>query len=286
MKICATCQRKYADSLQFCLEDGTVLSSVNVPPPTVKFENPSNRPNNSMKRYLPFIIILVVLAAAVGILAMLLKGGGGGGGEASNTTFALTNSPAQPSNTGTNTPPAASAPGLTKPNVKVSSPVVLEEYGDYQCPPCGQLYPELKKIEAEYGDQLRVVFHHFPLAKMHKNALAAARAAEAARNQNKFWEMHDRLYLNQKAWAELDDPLPIFTSYARELKLNVEQFIRDMQSSEVEQRIEADVQKGTALGVTGTPTVFIDTHMLKYEATNPEGLRRGINIMLEKKAAS
>ncbi len=226
-----------------------------------------------MKRYLPFIIILIVLAGA-------------GNSNAENTPYAATNPLAQPGNSGSITQPNANDPGLTKPNVKVTSPVVLEEYGDYQCPPCGQLYPELKKVEAEYGNQVRIIFHHFPLAKMHKNAMAAARAAEAARDQNKFWEMHDRLYLNQKAWAEVDDPLPVFTSYARELKLNVEQFTRDMQSSEVEQRIEADVQRGTALGVTGTPTVFIDTHMLKYEATNPEGLRRGINIMLVKRAAS
>jgi protein-disulfide isomerase len=237
-----------------------------------------------MKRYLPFIIILIVLAGALAITLGLWRRGANS--NASNTPYAAANPPAQPANNGPNAPPVTNAPGLTKPNVKVSSPVVLEEYGDYQCPPCGQLYPELKKIEAEYGNQLRVVFHHFPLAKMHKNAMAAARAAEAARNQNKFWEMHDRLYLNQKAWSEVDDPLPIFTSYARELKLNVEQFTRDMQSSEVEQRIEADMQRGSAIGVTGTPTVFIDTHMLRYEATNPEGLRRGINIMLQQKAVS
>jgi protein-disulfide isomerase len=237
-----------------------------------------------MKRYLPFIIILIVLAGAVGITLALWRRGGNGNAE--NTPYAATNPPAQPGNNSAASQPPTGAPGLAKPNVKVSSPVVLDEYGDYQCPPCGLLYPELKKIEAEYGNQVRIVFHHFPLAKMHKNALAAARAAEAARNQNKFWEMHDRLYLNQKAWAELDDPLPIFTSYARELKLKVEQFTRDMQSSEVDQRIEADVQRGSALGVTGTPTVFIDTHMLKFEATTPEGLRRGINIMLERKAVS
>ena len=100
--------------------------------------------------------------------------------------------------------------GLTRPNVKVSSPVIIEEYGDYQCPPCGQLYPELKQIETEYGDQVKIVFRHFPLMKMHKNALLAAHAAEAARNQNKFWEMHDRLYRNQKEWSELADPRPVF----------------------------------------------------------------------------
>jgi len=177
-------------------------------------------------------------------------------------------------------------PGSTRPNVKVSSPVVIEEYGDYQCPPCGQLYPELKQIEAEYRDQVRVVFHHFPLTKMHKNAMAAARAAEAARNQNKFWEMHDRLYVNQKAWAEVADPLPTFLSYARELKLDVGRFQSDMSSNEVDQRILADIQKGAAAGVTGTPTVFLDGNMLRYEATNVEGMRQGINLLLSRKATS
>jgi protein-disulfide isomerase len=121
---------------------------------------------------------------------------------------------------------------------------------------------------------------------MHKNAMAAARAAEAARNQNKFWEMHDRLYVNQKAWAEVDDPLPTFLSYARELKLDVGRFQSDMSSNEVDQRILADMQKGAAAGVTGTPTVFLDSNMLRYEATNVEGMRQGINLLLSRKATS
>ena len=233
-----------------------------------------------MKRYLPFIIILIVLAGAVGITLALWRRNSNS--NSSNSPYAATN----PSNPAPSAPAASADPDLTKPNVKVSSPVVLEEYGDYQCPPCGALYPELKKIEAEYGAQLRVVFHHFPLAKIHKNAMAAAQAAEAARNQNKFWEMHDRLYLNQKAWAEAADPRPFFVSYARDLKLNIEQFIPDMDSNDVLQRILADQQRGAAAGVSGTPTVFIDSNMLRYEATTPEGLRKGINFMLKQRTAS
>lgn len=206
------------------------------------------------------------------------------GGENGNSTFATANQPATPGAPASQSP--AALPGSTRPNVKVSSPVVIEEYGDYQCPPCGQLYPELKQIEAEYRDQVRVVFHHFPLTKMHKNAMAAARAAEAARNQNKFWEMHDRLYVNQKAWAEVADPLPTFLSYARELKLDVGRFQSDMSSNEVDQRILADMQKGATAGVTGTPTVFLDSNMLRYEATNVEGMRQGINLLLSRKATS
>jgi protein-disulfide isomerase len=236
-----------------------------------------------MKRYLPFIIIVVTLAVAVGVFSFLWKRSSGA--SDANSTFAGTN-PTMPATSTNNGPaPGQSSPQPlpTKPNIKVSSPVVLEEYGDYQCPPCGLLYPELKQIEKEYGDQVQIVFHHFPLAKMHKNAMAAARAAEAARNQNKFWEMHDRLYRNQKEWAEVDDPRPIFISYARQLNLNIDQFTRDMDSNQVEQRIIADIQRGTAVGVTGTPTVFLDTHLLKYEATNADGLRRGINLLLTSK---
>src|SRR5437762_5003939 len=141
-----------------------------------------------MKRYLPLIIIAIVLIAAVASAAILLR-------KKSNAqptnVLSTTVSPdgASPAGANAASPAATSEVSIPKPNVKVSSPVVLEEFGDYQCPPCGMLYPELKKIEAEYGDQLRIVFHHFPLTKMHKNALAAAHAAEAARNQDKFWEM-------------------------------------------------------------------------------------------------
>jgi protein-disulfide isomerase len=238
-----------------------------------------------MKRYLPFIIIALVLIAVIGIFAFTMRKENSGADIA--TGIPNSNQPAQVAGDAAapNQSPANSA-GLTKPNVKVSSPVVIEEYGDYQCPPCGQLYPELKDIEHEYGNQVQVVFHHFPLTKVHKNALAAAQAAEAARNQNKFWEMHDRLYRNQKEWAELDDPRPVFLSYVRQLNLKEEQFTQDMASNQVNQRISADMQRGSSLGVTGTPTVFLDTHMLRYEATNPEGLRRGINVLLERKAGT
>jgi protein-disulfide isomerase len=238
-----------------------------------------------MKRYLPVIIIVLVLVGAV-VLASILWRRGSPGGD-SNATFATTTN--QPATLATSSPaPTGLAPVAmpTKPNFKVSSPVVLEEYGDYQCPPCGLLYPELKKIESEYGNQVQIVIHHFPLRTIPKHALVAAHAAEAARNQKKFWEMHDRLYRNQSAWAEATDPRPIVVSYARELGLNVEQFISDMESNLVDQRISADMQRGASLGVTGTPTVFLDTHLLRYEATNAEGLRRGINLLLESKPRS
>lgn len=227
-----------------------------------------------MKRYLPFVIILVVAVVGIGGAWALMRDKTGG---PTTNSIVVNSSPGGAESAPTEAP-------IVKPSVKIHSPVVLEEFGDYQCPPCGLLFPELKKIEGEYGDQLKIVFHHFPLTKMHKNALTAAHAAEAARNQGKFPEMHDRLYGNQKTWAEDDNARAVFISYARELGLNVDRFVRDLDSPEVDQRVNHDFQLGTARGVTGTPTVFIDGQMLRYEATTPEGLRRGINMMIEQRA--
>jgi len=257
-----------------------------------------------MKRYLPFLIILLVLVAGLGVAARLWKrstpatpNGGtpfAGNVPGAGSTTSVTNPPAGSTNPNStdrsagspNTNPTDPSAGATKPNVKVSSPVVIEEFGDYQCPPCGQLYPELKQIEKEYGDQVQIVFRHFPLMKIHKNALIAAHAAEAARNQRKFWEMHDLLYRNQKDWVDLADPRPVFVSYAKQLGLTLDAFDRDLGSNLIDQKISADMARGSAQGVNGTPTVFLDSHLLKYEATNLDGLRKGINVLLERKAAS
>ena len=237
-----------------------------------------------MKKSLPFIIIaLVLIAGVIAVIVFTRKRGGNG-----NAGAFVTNQQTQTTSAASSASPQSSpnAPtGFARPNVKVSSPVVLEEYGDYQCPPCGMLFPVLKNIEHEYGNQLRVVFHHFPLTKIHKNAMMAAQAAEAARNQGKFQEMHDRLYGTQNAWSDLADARPTFIEYARQLGLNVERFSRDMDGPEVQQRIASDMQRGSGVGVTGTPTVFIEGQMLRYEATTPEGLRQGINYMLQRKAA-
>jgi len=239
-----------------------------------------------MKRYLPFIIILLVLIGA-GTSAWILWRRANSGGD-SNRSVSQSDKSIQLMDGGkalNRAAPDSSGP-VVRPNVKISSPVVLEEYGDYQCPPCGELYPDLKKIEGEYGNQLHLVFHYLPLTRLHKNAMAAARAAEAARLQNKFWEMHDRLYRNQKAWADAEDPRPIFISYARELGLSTAQFQEDMESNRVDQAISADIQRAQSLGINGTPTILIDGHQLRAEATNPDGIRRGINVMLERKAVS
>lgn len=142
---------------------------------------------------------------------------------------------------------------------KGSTGVVLVEYGDYQCPFCGQYYPIVKQVQQKYNDQITFQFRNLPLLQIHQNAFAGARAAEAAALQNKFWEMHDKLYENQETWSASSNPLSVFTTYAGQLGLNVDTFKKDFASSKVNDIINADIKE---FGKTGqelsTPTFFLD----------------------------
>lgn len=146
---------------------------------------------------------------------------------------------------------------------KGTSGVTLIEYGDFQCPYCQQYFPTLKQIKADYGDQIKFQFRHFPLVSLHQNAFAASRASEAAGLQNKFWEMHDMLYQTadpngQSGWVASSDATAIFNQYAKQLGLNVEQFKKDFGSSKVNSAINADMAAGNKLGITGTPTFYLN----------------------------
>jgi protein-disulfide isomerase len=231
-----------------------------------------------MKRNLPFIIIGLVLVVALVGGAYLMRSSQSAQGTNNNLNVnkgVAGSSPSAPSPTPMGTP----APGAEPAHMRgeASAPVVLEEYGDFQCPPCGALYPLMKKIEGEYGTRLRVVFREFPLAKIHKNALDAARAAEAAGLQGRFWEMHDMIYEKQGNWNVMPDARPVFQEFARELKLDLDRFNSDMDSLQVNSRISADMSRGDSLGVKGTPTIFLNGHEVAPDNVTPEGLRAAIN---------
>jgi protein-disulfide isomerase len=154
------------------------------------------------------------------------------------------------------------------------APVTLEEFGDFECPPCGVLHPILKGIESEYGPaKVRIIFREFPLVPNHVHALAAARAAEAAGLQGRFWEMHDMIYEHQKEWHEAFDVRPIFEGYAKSIGLDVQQFASDNTSEIVERRIFLDGKRGHSLGVQGTPTVFLNGNEVPFESLPPEKLK-------------
>ncbi|HSW37822.1 MAG TPA: thioredoxin domain-containing protein [Candidatus Saccharimonadales bacterium] len=138
--------------------------------------------------------------------------------------------------------------------------VTLVEYGDYQCPFCEQYYATVKQVEQMYDSDIHFQFRNFPLVSLHQNAFAAARAAEAAALQNKFWEMHDALYdpINWQSWTRSNSPANFFNQIAQQLGLNVTQFKQDFASDRVNKLINADLAEGHHLDVTGTPSFFID----------------------------
>lgn len=149
----------------------------------------------------------------------------------------------------------------------LKSNVSLVEYGDYECPYCGQYYPTVKAVETEFNDQIKFQFRNFPLVSVHQNAFAGARAAEAASLQNKFWEMHDVLYENQDAWSTASDPTTYFKQYATELGLNTTQFQTDYASSKVNDVINADMAEGNKLNIQGTPTFYLDGKQIQVANT-------------------
>ncbi|HEY5442326.1 MAG TPA: thioredoxin domain-containing protein [Candidatus Saccharimonadales bacterium] len=161
--------------------------------------------------------------------------------------------------------------------------ITLVEYGDYECPFCGQYFPTVKQIQTEYNQQLFFQFRNFPLVSIHQNAFAGARAAEAAAMQNKFWQMHDLLYENQTQWSTASDPTPYFNQYAQALGLNVTQFKTDYSSNKVNDLINADMAEGNKLNITGTPTFFLDGKQISVgnTASSFEAL---INAEIAKKA--
>ena len=165
-----------------------------------------------------------------------------------------------------------------------NAPMTLEEYGDFQCPPCGTLSPLIDEIERDYHPRVRVVFRNYPLP-MHAHAAEAAYAAEAAGLQGRFWEMHDLLYKEQSVWSKAAEVKTIFNAYAGMLRLNVDRFKTDMQSAAVKNVVETDHREGVERGVISTPTVFVNNLMLQPNALTKAGLSAAIDSALKESSA-
>ncbi|HAE43437.1 MAG TPA: hypothetical protein DCG34_11075 [Clostridiales bacterium] len=146
--------------------------------------------------------------------------------------------------------------------------VTIVEYLDFECEACGAYYPVVKALMDEFGQDVRFVTRYFPLPG-HKNSVPAALAVEAAAKQGKYWEMHDLLFTEQKSWGEKPAANPkIFEDYARKLGLNMEQYAKDVSSKESKARVDRDKNAGTRLGVSGTPSFFVNGSKIP----NPKGL--------------
>jgi protein-disulfide isomerase len=133
------------------------------------------------------------------------------------------------------------------------SAVTIVEYGDFECPDCSDAHLVIEQIKKKFGQQVRFVFRNFPLLEIHRYAMAAAMAAEAAGRQKYYWEMYDLLFEHQDQMDE-----EIFIRLARQLSLNLPQFVQDTQSAALQHKIAADFDSGIKSGVNGTPTFFVN----------------------------
>jgi protein-disulfide isomerase len=237
-----------------------------------------------MRRYLPFAIIGAVLLIGSASALLLFRS------KYSSTPIKI----------------AAGKPGAEPAHIRgaANARVTLEEFGDFQCPPCGLLAATLLKVEHDYGTRVRVVFRQFPLG-MHAHALTAACAAEAAGLQGRFWEMHDLLFQNAENWSK-ESPRPfrrvipnagpvappdetatsvraIFAGYAATLGLDVERFKKDMDTEEVKARIKLDQERGASIGVDRTPILLIDGIEIPFSSFNVDALHAVIDAALSGK---
>lgn len=133
------------------------------------------------------------------------------------------------------------------------APVTLVEYGDFECSYCGMAYPIVKSIQERMGDQLRFVFRSFPLSEAHPHAEHAAEVAEAAADQDHFWEMHDVLYEHQDHLGDA-----ALVRYAQQLGMDATEVRGDLEDGTYADRVRRQFMSGVRSGVNGTPSFFIN----------------------------
>ena len=207
-----------------------------------------------MRRYLPFAIVSAIALATISSATILYR------------------AKRKPALVMSKNGSAAETAGDIHASGNPNAPVTLEEFGDFQCPPCAMLSEPINQFEKDYRPNLRVVFHNFPLP-VHAHAREAALVAEAAGFQGHFWEMHDLLYREQAIWSKAVDVRTLFNAYAGMLNLDVERFKKDMDGEQVSERVIADQKQGASLGVQKTPTIFLNNRAVEPESLNPAALR-------------
>jgi len=222
-----------------------------------------------MKRYLPFVIVIGIALTTLGSGTLLYRA----------KRQQLKNIPESESVLAKTNTDSAHIRG------NPDAPVTLEEFGDFQCPPCGKFSEFVEDLLKEYNSRLRLVFRNFPLSG-HEHAREAALAAEAAGLQGKFWEMHDTLYREQETWTKAPNVRELFESYAGTIGLNVDQFKKDVDGDKARERVDSDRALADFLGVKATPTLFINNRPVDPKDKNPEGVRAAINAALNEKSQS
>src|SRR6266576_4336885 len=222
-----------------------------------------------MKRYLPFVIVAAVALVTLGSGAMLYR-------AKRPQVLSMPENRSLGGKSGTESMHIRGNP---------DAPATLEEFADFQCPPCSNFAGFAEELLKQYDSRLRIVFRNFPLPG-HEHAREAALAAEAAGLQGRFWEMHDVLYREQAVWSKASNVRESFESYAGMIGLNLDQFRKDMDGEKARARVDSDRERGHSVGVDRTPTVFLNNRSLGPNDRTPEGLRAMVDAALKEKAAT
>jgi len=187
-------------------------------------------------------LIVIVLAVAV----------------AAGASVYLSRQPDKPEDTAAAAPAHADIKGGGHIRGPENASLTLVEFGDYQCPSCGAYHPLVKEILNRYPQKLRLEFHHFPLVSIHPNSMLASKAAEAAGEQGRYWEMHDALFEHQREWSDSPNAEPIFVALASQMGLDSNKFMQGLRSPQLQDRILRDVERGQDAKVDAVPTFFIN----------------------------
>ncbi len=146
---------------------------------------------------------------------------------------------------------------------------LLIKYSDFECPACATYHNLItslseNKDNKDIVDKVTFVYRHFPLDQIHKNARVAAYASEAASNQGKFYEFHDKLFDNQAEWSSIANPLAIFEKYAKDLNLDIKKFNDDSKLDATKEKVQSDYVSGLNASVDGTPTFYLNGKKISF----------------------
>ncbi len=182
-----------------------------------------------------------------------------------------------------NTIPANAPPGANPPNLagSATAAVTLEEFADFQCGSCATANPIMNEIKSLYGSRIKFVFRNYPLT-MHDKAYDAAVAAEAAGMQGKFWDMQNQLFSNQKAWATAPTYKQLWKGYAEKIGLDTAKWETDTIGIAAKGRVDADLARGKAIGVSSTPTLYVNGSAIQFTEMTVPALKTMIDAELLK----
>ena len=175
-------------------------------------------------------------------------------------------------------PPKVTSDGSSNVFGKLDSPVTLTEFVDFQCEACYAFYPTVKEVKEKYKDRVKFQVKYFPISNSHQFSRMAAANAEAAAQQGKFWEMHNKLFEGQKIWEQSQDPQQqYYDQYAKDIGLNIEKFKADIKDPKTTATINADLDEVKRLGGDGTPTFALNGEKIK----NPENTVEDFSKVLD-----